>query len=128
VKVQISGDRDSSGRSAITGAYYGCYVTKPGGSNYYTIYGADKTNTVLIAIVTANGVLSESSYSGGSVDVSFTIKDTAYGVTGGGEQIAVNVLRNSGGTIDATFSGTVSDLYSNKKVITEGRLNNLKIY
>jgi hypothetical protein len=81
----------------------------------------------LIAIATSNDTLLETSYSGGFVDVSFTINDTAYGLNNG-DQLTINISRYSNGTIDATFSGTISDIYSDKKTITEGHLNNLKVY
>jgi hypothetical protein len=125
--VQIAGERDTSGRDIITGAYYGCFVTKPGGSGFYTVYGSDKVHEVLIAIATSKDSLLETTYSSDLLDVSFTINDTAYGINNG-DQMTLNISRYSNATIDATFSGTVSDSHGNKKAITEGRLNNLKVY
>jgi hypothetical protein len=126
--VQIVGGRDTSGRDIITGANYGCFVMKLGGSSFYSVCGADKSHELLIGISTSNDSLLETTYSGISLDLSFTINDTAYGIINNGDQMTLNISRYSNGTIDATFSGTVSDSHADKKTITEGRLNDLKVY
>ena len=126
-QVQIVGGRDTSGRDIITGAYYGCYATKPSGSNIYAVYGSDKIHEVLIGILTTNNILLETDYGTSSLSVSFTIDGTGYGINNG-DQLTMNISRFSNGTIDATFSGTISDIHSNKKVITDGHLNNIRVY
>ena len=128
VLVQIVGGRDTSGRDAITGAYYGCFVMKPQGSGFYSVYGSDKVHEVLIAISTSNGSLLETTYNSISLDASFAINDTAYGIINSGDQLTLNVSRYSNGTMDATFSGTISDSHADKKTITDGRLVELRVY
>jgi hypothetical protein len=126
-QIRIVGGIDSSGRDMITGAYYGCYAIKPPVSGYYTVYGSDKSTEAMIVIATQQDTLAETTYSTGPVEIAINVSDTSYGINNG-DQITINITRYSNGTIDATFSGTVSDIYSDRKTITDGRLSNIKVY
>jgi hypothetical protein len=123
-QVQISGGIDSSQLDYNTGYYYGCYaVNHPGSSNYYVISGESKTDGALLIISTPDH-LSTTTYSTGSVSLSLKIDNTPYGA----DAITVNISRYSNGTIDGTFSASVSDANANKKTVTDGHLNNIKVY
>jgi hypothetical protein len=124
--VQISGGIDSSQWDNNTGYYYGCYAVNPNSSNYYAISGESKTEGALLIISTPDH-LSATTYSTGLVSVSFNIDNTPYGINSG-DSITVKISRYSNGTIDGTFSAIISDANANKKTITDGRLNNIKVY
>ena len=66
-------------------------------------------------------------YNAGAVSVSFNIDNTPYGINNG-DAITVKISRYSNGTIDGTFAATTSDTNANKKTITEGHFNNIKVY
>lgn len=98
------------------------------GSGFYTVFGSDRAQRVMIGISTSKDSLLETTYNGISLDLSFWINDTAYGIENSGDQMTLNISRYSNGTINGTFSGTISDSHGDKKTITDGRLNNLQVY
>jgi hypothetical protein len=127
VQVQLTGGLDSTNRDPVTGFYYGCYAMKYSGSTFYTFVGENKNYSILLGVETQQGSLSTITYSGGAVDVGFTINDTAFGINHYGDGMSITISRYSNGTVDGTFSGTISDADSTQKNITQGQFNNLKV-
>lgn len=127
VQVQITGGVDSTNQDPVTGYYYGCYATKYSGSTFYTFIGENKNYSILLGVETQQGSLSTITYSGGVVDVGFIINDTTFGINHNGDEMSITISRYSNGTVDGTFSGTISDRDSTQKNITQGQFSNLKV-
>lgn len=124
--IQLSGGLDSSHRDPITGYFYGCFATKFENSGFYSVTAENATYKTLLEIETQQDSLLPTTYSGGFIDPSFFINDSVYGINAG-DAMSITISRYSHGTIDGTFSGTVSDLNLTRKTITEGQFNNLKV-
>jgi hypothetical protein len=123
--VQITGGRDTSSQHSIIGLSLGCFINKAAGSGYYNISGFEKTYGIFIAIPTGHDSLLAKSYTG-DLRISVLANGGLYGIGYIHDSIIVNITRYSHGSVDGTFSGGFSD--SNRISITEGKLNNLKVY
>ena len=126
--VQITGGRDYSSQSSVFGVDLGPYVYKSYGSGYYSITGLETTYGASIAIGTGHDSLQTKTYTGGTLSVNFVVNNVSYGIINIQDSILVNITRYSSGSIDGTFSGSFSHDSLNRISVTEGKLNNLKVY
>ncbi|HVY76572.1 MAG TPA: hypothetical protein VG890_17200 [Puia sp.] len=126
-QIEIDGGMDTTQRNLATGSFYGCYVTKSQASNFYIISGEGPTGSILLALNTS-GQLQTKTYREGEASVSLAVNQVPYGVLDPDDSITVTINRYSNGTIDGAFSGALTDLNEDKIVVTNGHLNNLKIY
>jgi hypothetical protein len=128
VQVKISGGRDTAIVDPITGYNYGCYATKPGGSNFYTIDGEDGNNKIQLVIAASQNGLLPTNYTGGAVEVVTSYQDTSYGSARNNGSASINISSFSNGIVNGTFTATVLDTNANVKTITQGQFNNIRVY
>jgi hypothetical protein len=125
--VQLEGGRDTTQMDPITGAYYGCYATKPTGSGFYTIIGESKNVYIHLVISTQGTLLTNYNYTGGSADAFMSYNDTSYGSGYSGSE-SINVSSFSNELVNGTFSATVEDTSLNAKTVTQGQFNNIRVF
>ena len=125
--VQIIGGRDTSGQLSVAYTNLGCYIYESIGAGYYTITCFEKTYGALIAIPTGHDSLQAKTYTG-ELGAKFLVNGNSYGIVNIHDSIILNITRYSYGSVDGTFSGAFSDTAQNTISITEGKLNNLKVY
>jgi hypothetical protein len=128
VQVQFAGGRDTAVLDPITGFNYGCYATKPSGSNFYTIDGDDGNNKIQLVIAASQSGLLPMSYTGGAVEVLATYQDTSYGSARNYGSASINISSFSNGIVNGTFSATALDTNANVKTITQGQFSNIRVY
>ncbi len=90
-------------------------------------YYRHRSHSILFIIQT-NGALSQTSYTGGSITVSFNLNDSVYGIINPGDSMLINITRYKGAMVEGGFSGTISTRNSTKKLIAQGSFQNLKLY
>ena len=128
VPVQITGGRDTAITDPVTGYNYGCYGTKPGGSNFYTIDGEDANNRIQMVIATSQSGLLTTTYTDGVVEIVTTYQDTTYGSGMNNGSASITISSFSNGIVSGTFTATVLDTNANVKTITQGQFNNIRVY
>jgi hypothetical protein len=125
--VQITGGRDTSSQRSIINMPFGCFIYKVVGSGYYAVSGLEKTYGVVFSIPTGQDSLQAKSYTG-DLGITVLTNGVPYGIHDIHDSIIVNITRYSHGSVDGTFSGGLSDTSRDRISITEGKLNNLKVY
>jgi hypothetical protein len=125
--VQITGGRDTSSQRSIINMPFGSFIFKPYGSGYYNISGFEKTYGISISIPTGHDSLLAKTYTG-YLGINILANGGLYGIGDIHDSIIVTITRYSHGSVDGTFSGGFSDTSRNRISVTEGKLNNLKVY
>jgi hypothetical protein len=123
---------DSSHKDPITGAWYGCYAMTGKNWHSFRIFGTDSAYAMDFDIPLPNDTLLTGTYRFDTYDPaivngSFVVNGYWYVLNTSLESMTIDILRYSNGTIDATFSGKIGYTAGSMRVITDGRMSNVKV-